>query len=513
MNDHPYQNLTFKEKAIRFLNVDLNDWLFYIAYILYLVIALLRESSYPSTFPNMPINKLLMLSILLLMLKAFLNTMVRTEERVGICIAFGILVWINFAIGDVVTNDVTWIVIFIISARDIEFRKIARISIVVGAIMLAFIIFSALSGIIPNRVMGYPVRTRYYLGFNYPSLAPTLLFNITALLVYIHRNQIKFWQMGVLLGIDILLFIVTDSRNPFALVCIALAAVIILHYKPDLFDNSKVAGWILVLSAVICTVICLYLSTTFDPAVPWKAKLNSTLSGRLNLSHASLQQRGVRLFPRPFPQSDGGVNFPYVDCTYLYVLQEYGVILSTAFLGFMTYGFYKIWKQKEYYLLIVVAFMCINAMIDRNLMRLGYNTFWLVLGAALFAKDTDDDLLTSKTQHIPMAQINAMLNNYGASVPQQKPAYHREAPKARVYQKTQPLNNQYKYQDDTRRNPQQDAREKAEASAVARELLRRRQEKAASDSTANNHPSNNTNSNNESIFNRHKDTSRHTRRY
>lgn len=511
MNEHPYQNLTFKEKAIRFLNVDLNDWLFYIAYILYLVIALLRESSYPSTFPNMPINKLLMLSILLLMLKAFLNTMTRTEERVGICIAFGILVWINFAIGDVVTNDVTWIVIFIISARDIEFRKIARISIVVGSIMLAFIIFSALSGIIPNRVMGV-IRIRYFLGFNYPSLAPTLLFNITALLVYIHRNQIKFWQMAVLLGIDILLFIITDSRNPFILVCIALAAVIILRYKPDLFDNSKVAGWLLVLSAVICTVISLYLVTTYDPTKTWMSNLDGTLSGRLRLSHQSIQQRGVRLFPRPFPQSENGVNYPYVDCTYLYVLQEYGVILSTAFLGFMTYGFYKIWKQKEYYLLIVLTFMCINAMIDRNLMRLVYNTFWLVLGAALFAKDTDDDLLTSKTQHIPMAQINAMLNNYGASVPQQKPAYHREAPQATVYNKTQPLN--YKYQNDTHRhntdNTQQDAREKAEASAVARELLRRRQEKAASDEMAH-HTNNNTN--NESIFNRHKDTSRHTRRY
>lgn len=486
--ESPYRNLTFKQKTIRFLNSDLNDWLFYIAYTFYLVVALLRESSFPTQYPNIPINKLLTLSILLLMLKAFLNQMYSTEERVGICIAFGILVWINFAIGNVITNNVTWIIAFNISARDIEFRKTARISIVTCSIMLAFIIFSSLSGIIPNRVMGYPVRTRYFLGFVYPSLPPTLLFNIVALLVYLKRNTIKLWQMALLLGIDILLYVITDSRNPFLLVCIALATVIILRLKPDLFDRSKVLGWVLVFSVVICTVFSLWLAFNYDPAKPWMAKLNGTLSGRLKLSRNSINMRGIKLFPRPFPQSENGVTYPYVDCTYLYVLQYFGVILSTAFLGFITYGLYKIWKKKEYYLLIVMTFMAINAMIDRNLMRLGYNTFWLVLGAALFAKDTDDDLLTAKTQHIPIAQVNAMLRRYGAAEPDASAQYHYD-----YYHHNPTIVNRQASQPQQRTNsPQKDTTQ------IARELLARRRSAAQKD---------------ERFNNQKKTTSRHTRHY
>ena len=99
-----------KEKAIHWLNHDINDYLFYVAYGLYLVISILNNSRFVSTFPNWPINKLLTLAILLLMLKAFLNRTYAYQERLGICLAFGILVWINFSIGDVVTNPITWIV-------------------------------------------------------------------------------------------------------------------------------------------------------------------------------------------------------------------------------------------------------------------------------------------------------------------------------------------------------------------------------------------------------------------
>ena len=143
-----------KEKAIHWLNHDINDYLFYVAYGLYLVISILNNSRFVSTFPNWPINKLLTLAILLLMLKAFLNRTYAYQERLGICLAFGILVWINFSIGDVVTNPITWIVAFILSARDIEFQKVVKMTIVISSIMLGLVIFCSLLKVIPNDVMG-----------------------------------------------------------------------------------------------------------------------------------------------------------------------------------------------------------------------------------------------------------------------------------------------------------------------------------------------------------------------
>ena len=117
---------------------------------------------------------------------------------------------------------------------------------------------------------------------------------------------------------------------------------------------------------------------------------------------------------------------------YLQVLQEYGILLCAAFEDVLIWGYWKIWKQKEYYLLIVLTFMALNAMIDRNLMRLHFNTFWMALGVALFASSEERDLLTAHTRYIPVDQINAVVNQYGASPgKEQKAAVERARKQAR----------------------------------------------------------------------------------
>lgn len=472
-----------KEKAIHWLNHDINDYLFYVAYGLYLVISILNNSRFVSTFPNWPINKLLTLAILLLMLKAFLNRTYAYQERLGICLAFGILVWINFSIGDVVTNPITWIVAFILSARDIEFQKIVKMTIVISSIMLGLVIFCSLLKVIPNDVMGYPDRTRYFLGFTYPSLPPTLLFNITALLVYLKRNSLGKAALITLLAVNILLFIFTDSRNPFILVCIALATVLLLQHRSSLLENMHVLGWIMVFSTLIFGVLSIYLAYIYDPNVHWLATLNGWLSGRLRLGHVSIVTRGIKWFPRPFPMSTaGGSSSPtynYIDSAYLQVLQEYGILLCVAFEGVLIWGYWKIWKQKEYYLLIVLTFMALNAMIDRNLMRLHFNTFWMALGVALFASSEERDLLTAHTRYIPVDQINAVVNQYGASPgKEQKAAVERARKQARERAKSEAegwMSASSGSTNEVRRAKQMDD----QAARIAKDILKRQRTKSS----------------------------------
>lgn len=472
-----------REKAIHWLNHDISVYLFYVAYGLYLVISILNNSRFVSTFPDWPINKLLTLSILLLMLKAFLNQTYTYRERLGICLAFGILVWINFSIGDVVTNPVTWIVAFILSARDIEFQKIVKLTIVISSFMLGLVIFCSLIKVIPNDVMGYPVRTRYFLGFTYPSLPPTLLFNITALLVYLKRNSLGKAVLITLLAVNILLFIFTDSRNPFILVCIALVTVVWLQRRPALLENMNALGWLMVFSTLIFGLASIYLAYIYDPNVHWLATLNDWLSGRLRLGHTSILNRGIKWFPRPFPMStaggSGSPTYNFIDSTYLFVLQEYGILLSAAFEGVLIWGYWKIWKQKEYYLLIVLTFMALNAVIDHNLLGLHFNTFWMALGVALFASREERDLLTAHTRYMPIDQINAVVNQYGASPgKEQKAAIERARKQARERAKSEAEDWMLASNDDTngsrRAHPIDD-----QAARIAKDILKRQRTKAA----------------------------------
>lgn len=57
------------------------------------------------------------------------------------------------------------IVLFAFAARNIPFKQIAKHTIFISEVLLAFVILCAFSDIIPNYVRETNGRTRYYLGF------------------------------------------------------------------------------------------------------------------------------------------------------------------------------------------------------------------------------------------------------------------------------------------------------------------------------------------------------------
>ena len=140
-----------KDKLIRFVNTDLNSWLFYISYSVYLFVSIINTSFFVIDHQFTIGTQLLTFSILLLMCKEIINTPRSTNEKLGVLLGFAFLLVINFTIGDVVTDHVTWIVAFIICARDIDFEKVVKLTIVISSILLAVIVFSSFFGIIENH--------------------------------------------------------------------------------------------------------------------------------------------------------------------------------------------------------------------------------------------------------------------------------------------------------------------------------------------------------------------------
>ena len=75
-------------------------------------------------------------------------------------------------------------------------------------------------------------------------------------------------------------------------------------------------------------------------------------------------------------------NITIQDCGYLNVLQYYGVLVliicltSSALLV-------RCYKKKNYYLLIMLTFVALHAMIDNLIINLFYNSLWFVLVAPI----------------------------------------------------------------------------------------------------------------------------------
>jgi hypothetical protein len=404
-----------KEELKRFVNTDLNSWLFFISYTVYLFVSIINTSFFVVDYQFTMGTKLLILSILLLICKEMINTPRSTKEKLGVLLGFAFLLVINFTIGDVVTDSVTWIVVFIICARDIDFEKVVKLTIVVSSILLAVIVFSSFAGIIQNHFDSYVARPRHWVGFRYASFGPTLLFNISALVVYIRQEKLGKLELLILVPANVAMFIMTNSRLPFYLTILVLVFAYLSEYRTIPADKLKPLWMLMVISPLIFGSICVWAGYHYDPSVAKWASLNATLSGRLRLEYTSLTTRGVKWWPRAFPMTtDGGVFNPgynFIDSLYILVLQEYGIIFSVLFMALVIYGLWKMYKRGEYYLLFVSSAYSLFAIIDQLILGINYNTFWLALGVALFATEHDKDFLTANTRHIPISEIESIIGS------------------------------------------------------------------------------------------------------
>ena len=75
-------------------------------------------------------------------------------------------------------------ILFIYCARSIDFRKIAKFSLLESILLLFLVIFSSKIGIITNYISTEGGRIREYLGFRYALFSPMILFE--AIILFFH---------------------------------------------------------------------------------------------------------------------------------------------------------------------------------------------------------------------------------------------------------------------------------------------------------------------------------------
>lgn len=130
--------------------------------------------------------------------------------------------------------------VLIYSARDIEFRKIAKFTVIFSALILLIVIISAKLNIIQNYIyINDKGRVREYLGFRYALYPSTILFNIIALDLYINfkkcsKSKFIFWAL-----LNYWLYTYTNSRLTFGLGLILILVIFIFKIFPNILMRKK----------------------------------------------------------------------------------------------------------------------------------------------------------------------------------------------------------------------------------------------------------------------------------
>jgi hypothetical protein len=372
-----------KKNTLVFDKIKFSEMLFFTAYGLFLLINILNISFF-QVYTDKLTRIVYVFCLGLLIFKELLSKKIKMND-----FFLWIIMIVLFLLVLIHSNGSLLIMIILLyGARNIKFEKLAKFTIKESLILLILIILSAKFGLIINYVLISGTRTRKYLGFRYALYPQMLLFNITALDLYLHRNKASFSRSIFWIIINYWLYHNTDARLSFYLAVILILFMFILAKFPNILNKRKLLCFGISISFIICSIFSLVLIYNYDSSNATMRKINEIFGNRLYLCNKSLSIYPLNLFGHDTEYIGNGLDmygkknsgtYLYVDNLYLNIAEKYGIIFTILFIALLTNSMFKAWKDNDYYLLIILAIIALHGVIDDLAIYLYYNTFWFII--------------------------------------------------------------------------------------------------------------------------------------
>lgn len=371
---------------IRIRYEEMTDWLVYGAMLLFLSVNLLQTSFFFILVPPFILHACSVSAIGLLILREVLKDHVEIGSLYSLFIMVIMGALVSLSSGGLTNFVYTLIVIFFL--RDFPFRKLAGFTIGFTALFLFITVVSSQLGIIRDYVEITATRTRHYLGFRYSLFPSTIMFNITALYVYLKGKDIKWSGIFMYFLAVFWIYRMTDSRLAFLSSCIMLLMGAFLKYIPNFLGKIR---WLLLIfiPTYIYTPLFSYLIVSrYNYMGSLILYLDKFLGRRIYLANKSLVLYGYNWIGKRIAWVGNGLNtegqrtansYLYVDNLYIQVLQRYGIIYLVILCALLTLLLFYLYKQKQYTLMLILILLSFHAMIDDLIFHLHYNLFWAML--------------------------------------------------------------------------------------------------------------------------------------
>lgn len=364
----------------------------YCALAIYLFFAILSASFYVQEIPG-AVFKLVNYSALALMLLVELIDW-KFDRRTLISIfVLSVLLAISVHTAGIFSS-ISVILLFSFFYRKLPLMGIVKVAVFTSWIALAFVVFSSLVGIIPNYLENNPERIRHYLGFRYALFPSAVLLNIVSARFFIKKNQVHLFELLFMFVINYWLYAQTNSRLTYYTVIFLIMIWILLKYYPHIIDKMRPVLSAFVLSYPLSFLLSLWFSFKYTSVNSFQLYLNNLMGNRLYLMHKSMELYGFKLTGQEIDWVGNGLNslgrvtqsrYLYVDNLYMQMLQQYGLIISLAFVFGMTIVMVKLYQREDMYLFIVFISLALHGLVDDLIGNLHYNIFLLLLGMLIIA--------------------------------------------------------------------------------------------------------------------------------
>lgn len=337
------------------------------------------------TFPKYTSPKLKLLFILSLILTCVVGTNA------------GILKGIN----RLYESLITFLLVF--GAKDIDFRKILKVFLLVGGTYSLITVISSLTGVIPNledestrpedAVAVVDVFSRQSLGYGWSTnMANHVFFILLTYFCWVNRC-LKKKEMLLYFAIAIGVLSYTGSRLSAISIILMLVLTLLLKRKwGERFLTSKLVCFFIVVSVPFFLWLSYYATENYDDAdFNWMVA-DVILSGRLRLGNDAFEIAGIPMFGQFYEMfssaRDDGDAYNYLDNSYVQSLVVYGLIYTVVLVVAYAYVCRSAYYRKDYFLLYSVFFAGMSGLIAQHFIEMYMNPFLI----ALFASHQDASL-------------------------------------------------------------------------------------------------------------------------
>jgi len=254
------------------------------------------------------------------------------------------------------------------------------------------IVFLNIISVIPDAGASRLDKIRYSLGFKTATLPSSILMFISLGLLYVKQEKAKNWLLFLLFIINLLLFVLTDTRTGFIITILILMFWIFIKYNKtrnicNFLKRNKILRSLFIFFPFIIFGMEIILMIIYSEHNSLSFKLNNLLSTRLSLTESLFLRYPVNLFGSKISFTGEYSNLQQSDISYMFYLLNYGLFS----LIFVLFGHSILIKEainrKDIILVFIIFIIIIDGIVEPYLIDYKYQIFTFSLASFLLNKN------------------------------------------------------------------------------------------------------------------------------
>ena len=291
--------------------------------------------------------------------------------------------------------DILLIGPFIIGAKGVDFRDIISWYFYLTLILVMTMMMLSLVRIIPNLVYYSASRpTRYALGMLYPSVIAAHYFYLALAYCYLRFGKLNVIDYLLIISGNVVCMLLTNTKLDFLATLVIIPVMIIAQraYFGKKWSSIMASFWWM--ATPLSAVGMIFLSYFYNPSNHLLKKINSLLSGRLELGRLAFKKYDLNLLGRTIVEhsfagvkgqklnnSGGGLpqNYFYIDSSYIRMILLWGFLAFIIVIACLTFIAIRSTVRKTFILSAVILVSSLSYMFEPHIIQIIYNPFLLAL--------------------------------------------------------------------------------------------------------------------------------------